>query len=102
MQEMTIEKALERLNNKLSLLAAAAGVAAAVAPDKILPFIYRHWLCASIYLVVGVAPIQEFFHPIRTLKELTTDSLGIVWVAKFLVLWALVVTAGFILIRHPS
>lgn len=28
---LTIDKALERLNNKLSLLAAAAGVAAAVA-----------------------------------------------------------------------
>ena len=80
---MTIEKALERLNNKLSLLAAAGGIAAAVAPEKILPFIYSHKVAVCIYLLVGVAPIQEFFHPMKTWEEMRKDRLGVVWFAKF-------------------
>jgi hypothetical protein len=79
---MTIDKALERLNNKLSLLAAAAGIAAAVSPDKVLPFIYSHWVSACIYLIVGVAPIQELFHPVKTWEEMKTDRLGIVLVCE--------------------
>ena len=99
---MDIGPALERLNNKLSLLAAAVGIAAAVAPDKVLPFIYRHWVAACIYLVVGVAPLQEFFHPIETWQRMATDRLGIVWAAKFLLLWSLVLYAGFLLLCHVT
>jgi hypothetical protein len=97
---MTIDKALERLNNKLSLLAAAGGIAAAVAPDKVLPFVYRHWVAACVYLVVGVAPIQEVFHPIKTWEAMKSDRLGIVWFAKFVTLWALVLVSGVLLIRQ--
>lgn len=99
---MTIDKALERLNNKLSLLAAVGGIAAAVAPDKVFPFIYSHWLAVCIYLVVGVAPIQELFHPIRTWEQMSSDRLGVVWLAKFLTLWVLVIVSGFLLIRHVT
>ncbi len=97
---MTVSKALERLNNKLSLLAAAGGIAAAVAPDKVLPFIYCHRTAVSIYLIVGVAPIQELFHPVETCEQMRTDRLGFVWLAKFAVLWALVLVSVFLLIRH--
>jgi uncharacterized membrane protein len=99
---MTIDKALERLNNKLSLLAAAGGIAAAVAPDKVFPFIYSHWVTVCIYLVVGVAPIQELFHPMKTWEQMRSDRLGVVWLAKFLTLWVLVVVSGFLLIRHVT
>jgi len=99
---MTIDKALERLNNKLSLLAAAGGIAAAVAPDKVLPFIYSHWVVVCVYLLVGVAPIQEFFHPMKTWEEMSNDRLGLVWFAKFLALWALVLFSGFLLIRRAT
>jgi hypothetical protein len=99
---MTIDKALERLNNKLSLLAAATGIAAAVAPEKVLPFIYAHWVAFCIYLVVGVAPVQELLHPVKTWREMRTDRLGIVWLAKFAALWALVLVSGFLLIRHVT
>jgi putative Mn2+ efflux pump MntP len=99
---MTISKAPERLNNKLSLLAAAGGIAAAVAPDKVLPFIYSHWIAVCIYLIVGVAPIQEFFHPIKTWEEMKTDRLGIVWLAKFIALWVLVIVSVILLVSHVS
>jgi hypothetical protein len=99
---MTIGKALERLNNKLSLLAAAAAIAAAVAPDKVFPFAYRHWFLACIYLVFGVAPIQELFHPIETLKEMQTDRLGFVWIVKFALLWVLVSIGATALIQRVS
>ena len=95
---MTIDKALERLNNKLSLLAVAAGIAAAVAPDKILPFLYRHWFAVCVYLVVGVAPVQELLHPVKTWREMRADRLGIVWLAKFVLLWSLVLYGGLQLI----
>lgn len=97
---MTIDKALERLNNKLSLIAAAGGIAAAVAPEKILPFLYSHKVIVCIYLVVGVAPIQEFFHPIKTCQTMRKDLLGIAWLAKFGLLWFLVVLSGVLLIRQ--
>ena len=97
---MTINAALERLNNKLNLLAAAAGIAAAVAPGKILPFMYAHWVAVCIYLVVGVAPIQELFHPIKAWEQMRTELLGIVWFAKFALLWSLVLVSGFLLICH--
>ena len=97
---MTISKALDRLNNKLSLLAAGGGIAAAVAPERVLPFIYSHWVAVCIYLIVGVAPIQELFHPIKTWEEVRTDRLGIVWFAKFAALWALVLVSVFQLVRH--
>jgi len=95
-----ISRAVERLNNKLSLLAAAGGIAAAVAPDKVLPFIYNHRVVVCIYLIVGVAPIQELFHPIKTLEEMRTDRLGLVWLAKFALLWALVLVSIFLLLLH--
>lgn len=97
---LTIDKALERLNNKLSLLAAAAGVAAAVAPKEILPFVYNHRIAVCIYLVVGVAPIQEFFHPKMTWQQVRTDQLGLVWAAKFVALWLLVGWASYQLVGH--
>src|SRR5690242_11698707 len=97
---MTIGEAIERLNNKLNLLAAAAGIAAAVAPDKVLPFIYRYWIGVCIYLLIGVAPIQELFHPKKTWEEMRSDRLGFVWLAKFVVLWILVLVSGVLLIRH--
>ena len=97
---MTIDKALERLNNKLSLLAAAGGIAAAVKPDQVLPFLYRHWVLVCIYLVVGVAPVQEFFHLCKTWKELRSDRLGVVWFAKLALLWTLVVCSIVLLIRR--
>jgi hypothetical protein len=98
---MKIDDALQRLNNKLNLLAAAAGIAAAVAPDKILPFMYAHSVYVIIYLVVGVAPLQEFIHPCETLKEMGKDwGLGIVWGLKFVALWCLVFWSGHLLIYH--
>ena len=98
---ITIGQAIERLNNKLSLLAAAGGIAAAVAPDKILPFIYSHRILVCIYLIVGVAPIQELFHPIKACERMRADRLGFAWFAKFAVLWALVLVSIFLPICHP-
>lgn len=97
---MTIDKALERLNNKLSLIAVAVGIAAAVAPKDILPFIYDHRIAVCIYLIVGVAPIQELFHPIKAFEQMRTDRLGLVWIAKFVTLWVLVLVSAFLLILH--
>jgi len=98
---MTIDDALIRLNSKLNLLAVAAGIAAAVAPAKILPFAYAHWLAVCIYLVVGVAPIQELFHPMKAWEQMRTDPrLGFVWSVKFVALWFLVLVSSFLLICH--
>ncbi len=98
---MTVDKALERLNNKLSLLAAAVGIAAAVTPEKVLPFIYAHWIFVCIYLVVGVAPLQELLHPMKTWEQMRTDPrLGVVWLAKFAALWWIVLVGGCLLIGH--
>jgi len=95
---MPIDKALERLNNKLSLIAVAAGIAAAVDPTKVLPFMYANRVYVFIYLIVGVAPIQELCHPVKTLEQMKTDPrLGFVWFAKFIALWC-VVLAGFLLL----
>jgi len=99
---MTIDDALERLNHKLNLLAAAGGIAAAVAPGKILPFMYAHWVAVCFYLFVGVAPIQELFHPRMAWEQMRTDRLGFVWFAKFATLWILVLLSSFLLISHQS
>jgi len=99
---MSIAAALERLNNKLSLLSAAAAIAAAIAPDKTLPFIFRHWVAACIYLLIGVAPVQELFHPVETTKTMTADRLGFVWLVKFIGLWVLVLFGVIALVCHRA
>lgn len=67
---------------------------------EILPFVYDHRIAVCIYLVVGVAPIQELFHPKMTWQQMRTDQLGLVWVAKFATLWLLVGWAGYQLLGH--